>query len=186
MAAFVEAFGTHVTPGGFPHHFWISGGALAVENTLKLAFDWKARKNLKREDAKEATLEAMKHAFRPEFINRLDDIIEFHALDREQIGAIVDLQVELVLDRVRERGIEVVLSEDARTLLGNLGYDPTYGARPLKRVIQREMTPQLTHDERTALLVKFPVFDARGEAFRLKGVAETALKGEEAAKKREA
>ena len=72
--------------------------------------------------------------FKPEFINRLDDIVEFHALDREQIGAIVDLQVERVLARVRERGIEVELTDDARTLLGNLGYDPTYGARPLKRV----------------------------------------------------
>ena len=81
--------------------------------------------------------------FKPEFINRLDDIIEFHALDREQIGAIVDLQVELVLERVRERGIEVVLTDDARTLLGNLGYDPTYGARPLKRVIQKHLVDRL-------------------------------------------
>jgi ATP-dependent Clp protease ATP-binding subunit ClpB len=81
--------------------------------------------------------------FKPEFINRLDDIIEFHALDRDQIGAIVDLQVDLVLGRVRERGIEVVLSDDARTLLGNLGYDPTYGARPLKRVIQKHLVDQL-------------------------------------------
>jgi len=81
--------------------------------------------------------------FKPEFINRLDDIIEFHSLDRSQIGAIVDLQVELVLARVRERGIEVVLSDDARTLLGNLGYDPTYGARPLKRVIQKHLVDKL-------------------------------------------
>src|SRR4051812_35532428 len=81
--------------------------------------------------------------FKPEFINRLDDIIEFHSLDREQIGAIVDLQVDMVLARVRERGIEVVLSDDARTLLGNLGYDPTYGARPLKRVIQKHLVDKL-------------------------------------------
>lgn len=82
-------------------------------------------------------------AFKPEFINRLDDIIEFHSLDRAQIGAIVDLQVEQVLRRVRERGVEVVLSDDARTLLGNLGYDPTYGARPLKRVIQKHLVDKL-------------------------------------------
>jgi ATP-dependent Clp protease ATP-binding subunit ClpB len=81
--------------------------------------------------------------FKPEFINRLDDIIEFHSLDRDQIGAIVDLQVDLVLARVRERGIEVVLSDEARTLLGNLGYDPTYGARPLKRVIQKRLVDKL-------------------------------------------
>ncbi len=81
--------------------------------------------------------------FKPEFINRLDDIIEFHSLDRSQIGAIVDLQVQRVLDRVRERGIEVVLSDDARTLLGNLGYDPTYGARPLKRIVQKHLIDRL-------------------------------------------
>jgi ATP-dependent Clp protease ATP-binding subunit ClpB len=81
--------------------------------------------------------------FKPEFINRLDDIIEFHPLDRGHINRIVDLQVELVLQRVRERGIEVVLSDDARTLLGNLGYDPTYGARPLKRVISKHLVDKL-------------------------------------------
>jgi ATP-dependent Clp protease ATP-binding subunit ClpB len=81
--------------------------------------------------------------FKPEFINRLDDIVEFDALTREQIGEIVELQVERLIARVRERGIEVELSDDARTLLGNLGYDPTYGARPLKRVIQKRLVDPL-------------------------------------------
>ncbi len=67
----------------------------------------------------------------------------FHRLSREDIGRIVDLQVELLAGRVRERGIEIELTDDARTLLGNLGYDPTYGARPLKRVIQRELVDKL-------------------------------------------
>jgi ATP-dependent Clp protease ATP-binding subunit ClpB len=81
--------------------------------------------------------------FKPEFINRLDDIVEFHPLTREQIGEIVDLQVDRLIQRVRERGIEVELTDGARTLLGNLGYDPTYGARPLKRVIQKRLVDQL-------------------------------------------
>jgi ATP-dependent Clp protease ATP-binding subunit ClpB len=81
--------------------------------------------------------------FKPEFINRLDDIVEFHALDREHLGSVVDLQVERVLQRVRDRGIDVELSQAARTLLGDLGYDPTYGARPLKRVIQKRLVDQL-------------------------------------------
>jgi ATP-dependent Clp protease ATP-binding subunit ClpB len=81
--------------------------------------------------------------FRPEFVNRLDDIVEFEPLSREQIGAIVDLQVALVLKRVREREIELELTDDARTLIGNLGYDPTYGARPLKRVIQKRLVDPL-------------------------------------------
>jgi ATP-dependent Clp protease ATP-binding subunit ClpB len=82
--------------------------------------------------------------FRPEFINRLDDIVEFEPLRRDQIGEIVELQVQRVVDRVRaQRELELVLSEDARTLLGNLGYDPTYGARPLKRVIQKRLVDPL-------------------------------------------
>ncbi len=81
--------------------------------------------------------------FRPEFVNRLDDIVEFASLTRDQIGAIVDLQVAGVVRRVAERGIGLELTEDARTLIGNLGYDPTYGARPLKRVIQKRLVDPL-------------------------------------------
>jgi len=81
--------------------------------------------------------------FKPEFVNRLDDIVEFETLSREQIGEIVDLQVARLIKRVREREIEVELSDAARTLLGNLGYDPTYGARPLKRVIQKRLVDPL-------------------------------------------
>jgi ATP-dependent Clp protease ATP-binding subunit ClpB len=81
--------------------------------------------------------------FKPEFINRLDDIVEFKPLSREELSEIVDLQVARVIDRVRERDIEVELTDAARTLLGNLGYDPTYGARPLKRVIQKRLVDPL-------------------------------------------
>jgi ATP-dependent Clp protease ATP-binding subunit ClpB len=81
--------------------------------------------------------------FKPEFINRLDDIVEFASLSREQIARIVDLQVERLAERVRERGVEIELTDDARTLIGNLGYDPTYGARPLKRVIQKQLVDKL-------------------------------------------
>ncbi|MHB1567994.1 MAG: ATP-dependent chaperone ClpB [Solirubrobacteraceae bacterium] len=82
-------------------------------------------------------------SFKPEFVNRLDDIVEFAPLTREQIGEIVELQVNLVTGRLREREIELELTDDARTLIGNLGYDPTYGARPLKRVIQKRLVDPL-------------------------------------------
>ena len=82
-------------------------------------------------------------SFKPEFINRLDDIVEFESLSREQIAEIVDLQVALVLRRVRERELDVELTDAARTLIGDLGYDPTYGARPLKRVIQKRLIDPL-------------------------------------------
>ncbi len=82
-------------------------------------------------------------SFKPEFINRLDDIVEFASLTREQIAQIVDLQVARLVERVRERGIDVELTDAARELIGNLGYDPTYGARPLKRVIQKHLVDKL-------------------------------------------
>ncbi len=88
-------------------------------------------------------MEGVQATFKPEFINRLDEIVQFHQLTREEIGQIVELQVDKLADRVRERGVEIELSDDARTLLGNLGYDPTYGARPLRRVIQKQLVDKL-------------------------------------------
>jgi len=81
--------------------------------------------------------------FKPEFINRVDDIVEFQPLSREQLTAIVDLQVARLVGRVSERGVTVELTDGARTLLGDMGYDPTYGARPLKRVIQKHLVNPL-------------------------------------------
>ncbi len=69
--------------------------------------------------------------FKPEFINRLDDIVRFDPLSREQIAEIVDLQSHNVIERVAERGVQLEITPAARELLGNMGYDPTYGARPL-------------------------------------------------------
>jgi ATP-dependent Clp protease ATP-binding subunit ClpB len=87
--------------------------------------------------------EALLAHFKPEFVNRLDDVVRFEPLTREQLGEIVELQVALVLQRVRERGVEVRLTDGARELLGDLGYDPTYGARPLRRVIGKQLTDRL-------------------------------------------
>jgi ATP-dependent Clp protease ATP-binding subunit ClpB len=81
--------------------------------------------------------------FKPEFVNRLDDIVRFHSLTREQISEIVDLQVARVIARVAERGVQVTLTDGARELIAAMGYDPTYGARPLRRVIQKQLTDRL-------------------------------------------
>jgi ATP-dependent Clp protease ATP-binding subunit ClpB len=81
--------------------------------------------------------------FKPEFVNRLDDIVQFDQLSREDIGRIVDLQVARLAGRLRQRGLEIELTDEARTLLGDLGYDPTYGARPLKRVVQKRLVDGL-------------------------------------------
>jgi ATP-dependent Clp protease ATP-binding subunit ClpB len=88
-------------------------------------------------------MDGVRANFKPEFINRLDEIVEFDQLTREQLTEIVDLQVALLATRLREKGLEIELTDEARTLIGNLGYDPTYGARPLKRVIQKELVDKL-------------------------------------------
>jgi ATP-dependent Clp protease ATP-binding subunit ClpB len=95
------------------------------------------------EKIREQIEEVLAATFKPEFLNRIDDTVIFHRLSKQDIGRIVELQVAQLVGRVRERGIEAELSEDARTLLGNLGYDPTYGARPLKRVIQKQLVDKL-------------------------------------------
>ncbi|MEX2108964.1 MAG: ATP-dependent chaperone ClpB [Solirubrobacterales bacterium] len=95
------------------------------------------------EKMREQIEEVLAETFKPEFLNRIDDVVIFHRLSKQDIGRIVELQVDQLVGRVRERGIEVELTDDARTLLGNLGYDPTYGARPLKRVIQKQLVDKL-------------------------------------------
>ncbi|HVS99419.1 MAG TPA: AAA family ATPase, partial [Solirubrobacterales bacterium] len=95
------------------------------------------------EGIREAIEEVLAATFKPEFLNRIDDTVIFHRLSKTDIGRIVELQVAGLVGRVAERGISVELTDDARTLLGNLGYDPVYGARPLKRVIQKQLVDKL-------------------------------------------
>ncbi len=95
------------------------------------------------EKIREQIEEVLAATFKPEFLNRIDDTVIFHRLSKADIGRIVELQVDQLVARVHERGIEVELSEEAKALLGNLGYDPTYGARPLKRVIQKQLVDKL-------------------------------------------
>jgi len=95
------------------------------------------------ENIREKINDVLTATFKPEFLNRIDETVIFHRLSREDITRIVDVQVAMLTERVRERGIEIELTDDARTLLGNLGYDPTYGARPLKRVIQSHLVDRL-------------------------------------------
>jgi len=82
-------------------------------------------------------LEVLRKNFRPEFINRIDDIVVFRPLEREHIRDIVDIQVRNLSKRLTEKSIVLNLDNSARELLADRGYDPVYGARPLKRVIQR-------------------------------------------------
>jgi ATP-dependent Clp protease ATP-binding subunit ClpB len=92
---------------------------------------------------KDAVLSELRQAFRPEFLNRLDEIIVFHALSEEHLKQIVEIQLASLRARLQERHVTLQLSDAARTRLVRTGYDPTYGARPLKRAIQREIETPL-------------------------------------------
>jgi ATP-dependent Clp protease ATP-binding subunit ClpB len=81
--------------------------------------------------------EALREFFRPEFLNRIDEVVEFHPLSREQIGEIVDLQLRRLRERLADRGLSLDLTDEAKELIAEAGWDPTYGARPLKRALQR-------------------------------------------------
>jgi len=99
--------------------------------------------SLTEEDKEKAVLEAVRHNFRPEFLNRVDEIIIFKPLTREQIKNIVNIQLERLRKRLAERRITLQLTPAALDLIANEGYDPVYGARPLKRVIQRRLQDPL-------------------------------------------
>jgi ATP-dependent Clp protease ATP-binding subunit ClpB len=105
--------------------------------TSNLGSDVFNRAGDSQEEKTEEVLRVLRHHFRPEFLNRVDDIVVFHALSKEDIRKIVDVQLKRLSKRLLEKRITLELSPEARDLLAERGYDPTYGARPLKRVIQR-------------------------------------------------
>lgn len=88
------------------------------------------------DEVRDAVLEELREHFKPEFLNRIDDIIVFHQLSEKEIAKIIDVQLERLRQMLHDRNIELVLDESARQLLAREGYDPAYGARPLKRAIQ--------------------------------------------------
>ena len=95
------------------------------------------------EEMREGVMDALRANFRPEFLNRVDEIIIFKPLTREQLGDIVEIQLDLVRKRLADRQISLVATPAARELISNLGYDPAYGARPLKRLIQKQVLDEL-------------------------------------------
>jgi ATP-dependent Clp protease ATP-binding subunit ClpC len=96
------------------------------------------------EHMKERVTEELKKSFRPEFINRLDEIIVFHELTMDELKQIVDLMLERVRDQLDSQHLDLVLTDDAKEFLGTRGYDPELGARPLRRAIQRLLEDPLS------------------------------------------
>ena len=99
--------------------------------------------SMDREKQQQAVLDDVRGFFRPEFVNRIDEIVVFEPLGREEIAQIVDIQLRSLLRRLEERNLMVELTDAARTYLADKGYDPAFGARPLQRVIQREIQDPL-------------------------------------------
>lgn len=95
------------------------------------------------EEMKDRVMTAVKASFKPEFLNRIDDIIIFHKLGREEINKIVDLQVEYLKMRLKEKKIDIELTNKAKEVLAEKGYEPAYGARPLERVIRKDIQDKL-------------------------------------------
>jgi ATP-dependent Clp protease ATP-binding subunit ClpB len=95
---------------------------------------------------KTVVMEIVGQHFRPEFINRVDDVVVFHPLEQEQIRAIAEIQLAQLRARLAERDIKMTLSDEALDLIASEGFDPVYGARPLKRVIQHQIENPLAQD----------------------------------------
>ena len=112
-------------------------------NELGFTNEKKGGKGIDEEEMRKKVLEALKDKFRPEFLNRFDEIIIFHPLGKEEIEKIIDLQIAEVNDRLKEKGISIELTKKAKEYILSHGFDPVYGARPLKRVIQNQVLDPL-------------------------------------------
>ena len=111
--------------------------------TSNLGSQFLVNEDMDADAKKKAVMDAVHMNFKPEFLNRLDDIVMFHPLTREELGGIVDIQVAGVSQRLADRRITLDVTDSAREWLANTGYDPAYGARPLRRLVQTEVGDQL-------------------------------------------
>ncbi|MFQ7118301.1 MAG: ATP-dependent chaperone ClpB [Bifidobacterium longum] len=111
--------------------------------TSNLGSQFLVNEDMDADAKKKAVMDAVHMNFKPEFLNRLDDIVMFHPLTREELGGIVDIQVTGVAQRLTDRRITLDVTDSAREWLANTGYDPAYGARPLRRLVQTEVGDQL-------------------------------------------
>jgi ATP-dependent Clp protease ATP-binding subunit ClpB len=111
--------------------------------TSNLGSQWLTSATESDTSMEEKVLATARDHFKPEFLNRVDEIIVFHRLDRSHLQRIVDIQIDLLKRRLADRNIELEVSDRAKSYLAQKGYDPVYGARPLKRLIQREIENEL-------------------------------------------
>jgi len=111
--------------------------------TSNLGSSWITERGLSSDEIRERVMDAVREHFRPELINRIDEIVIFQALGLDQIGQIVDIQMGSLRQRLAERKMALELTNAAKLLLAQEGFDPIYGARPLKRTIQKQIVQPL-------------------------------------------
>jgi len=120
-------------------------GAEMIRKNASLGFTAK-KEEVTYNEIKDKLMEEVKRTFKPEFLNRLDDIIVFRPLVKEDLQRIVDIEVQQVIKRLREQGISLEVSAEAKEFLIERGFDPVFGARPLKRTIQRFLEDPLASE----------------------------------------
>ena len=118
-------------------------GASSIKRQTTLGFGAMAADQSDHEGMKEKILEESKRYFKPEFINRLDDIVVFHMLEKPDLNAIVDLEVDKLVKRLKEKDVTLTLTSEARDFLSIKGFDPAYGARPMRRAVERYLEDSL-------------------------------------------
>jgi ATP-dependent Clp protease ATP-binding subunit ClpC len=120
-------------------------GADLIRKTGSLGFKTQ-REETTYQEMKEKLMEATKHAFKPEFLNRIDDIIVFRQLVKEDLSRIIDIEIGYVIERLKDHRITLEVSKEAKEFLIEKGFDPVFGARPLKRTIQRYLEDSLAQE----------------------------------------
>jgi ATP-dependent Clp protease ATP-binding subunit ClpC len=120
-------------------------GADIIKNQTPLGFQ-KQTKEMTYEKMRETLMQEVERHFRPEFLNRLDDVIVFQPLDRNDLKEIVDLELEYIRERLSDRGIELELTDEAKEFLIDVEYNPEFGARPLRRAIERYVEDPMSEE----------------------------------------
>ena len=156
-------------------------GAESAKRSKSIGFN-NSDEDVDYEKMKELIMDEAKKAFRPEFLNRLDDVIVFHALDKQALMKILDLEIGKVVERLEKKDINLVLDEKARDFLVEKGHDPEYGARPMRRAVERFMEDPLAEEILRGKLVEGQPIQVSADedklTFTQKSAAETAVAGD--------
>ena len=156
-------------------------GAESAKRSKSIGFN-NTDEDVDYEKMKELIMDEAKKAFRPEFLNRLDDVIVFHSLDKQALMKILDLEIIKVVERLEKKDINLVLDDKARDFLVKKGHDPEYGARPMRRAVERFMEDPLAEEIlRDKLTEGQPIQVSSDEdklTFTQETAAETAVAGD--------